>query len=103
MTDTQIRVLTPMERKDEQISELRMQVANLSAELNHYRDENKDSSWLQTKMMRQAKALTRLNKRVRFQRAMLRRLNEQNPKLASIIFEIAKAEMPWEEEEDITF
>jgi hypothetical protein len=103
MTDTQIRVLSPMELKDEQIVALREQVYNLSAELNHYRDANQLPGWLQGKVMRQAKALTRLNKRVRFQRAMLRALNEQHPDIADSIFQTAKVEVPLEEGETLTF
>lgn len=103
MTDTQIKTLSPLEIKNERIAELQEQVANLSLELSHYRSENKDLGWLQIKMVKQAKALTRLNKRVRFQRAMLRLLNEQHLDIADSIFQAAKAEMPLENGETITF
>ncbi len=103
MTDTQIRILSPMELKDQQNAALRMQIINLTEELNHYRDANQSPSWLQRKVVRQASSLTFLNKRVRFQRAMLRALNEQHPDIADSIFQTAKVSVPLEEGETITF
>jgi len=89
-------ILSTEERLQEQVNSLRQQVGNLNYELYHYRDENKKPSWLQAKMMSQAKALTNLNKRVRMQRLILRELNVINPELADTIFNLVKDKYPVE-------
>lgn len=80
---------------------LRAQVRELSAELNHYRDENQNPSWLQSKMMRQARALTNLNRRVRVQRLILRELNEIHPDIAETLFRMVSDKYSTELDDDI--
>lgn len=80
---------------------LRAQVYNLHAELDHYRDENKNPSWLQSKIMRQAKALTGLNRRVRVQRLILRELNEIHPEIAETLFRMVSDKYSTELDDDI--
>ncbi len=84
MATTQL--MTEAERQKEQLTELRLQVSLLHDELLAYRDEEQHPNRLQGKVRRQSIALTRLNKRVRMQRLILRELTEQNPELANDLF-----------------
>jgi hypothetical protein len=93
--------LTQEQRLTEQVNQLRLQVVNLSSELSFFRDENKTPGWLQSKVLRQAKALTSLNKRVRMQRLILRELNEINPELADTIFNVVKDKYSTELSDDV--
>ena len=93
--------LTDQQRMEEQVSALRAQVVSLSGELSHYRDENNSPSWLQMKMMRQAKALTSLNRRVRMQRLILRELNLHDSELADTIFNLVKDKYATELADDV--
>lgn len=93
--------LTDQQRMEEQVSSLRSQVVSLDAELSHYRDENKSPSWLQSKMMRQAKSLTSLNRRVRMQRLILRELNLHDSELADTIFNLVKDKYATELADDV--
>ncbi len=87
-------------RLKEKIAELSAQVSNLHAELSHYRSEEKEPSWLQLKMRRQGEALTRLNRRVRVQRLLLRELNVHDAQLGEDLWNTVKDKYATELDDD---
>ena len=100
-----VTALSKEEQLQERVSMLSTQVLNLNQELAFFRSEDKNPGWLQSKIMRQAKVLTSLNKRVRIQRLMLRELNAQDPELANTLFNLIKDKYSTELDEvtDIAF
>lgn len=94
-------ILTEEQRSQERLAFLTAQVVNLNAEVLHYRSENLTPGFLQAKMMRQAKALTSLNKRVRMQRLILRELNENHSELADTLFSLVKDKYATELADDV--
>lgn len=87
---SEVKVLTETERLQEENAKLRHQVMELRSDAAMAQlPEVPQYKW-QGKIARQSSALTRLNKRVRLQRLILRELNEMDPQLAYDIFTIVK-------------
>ena len=87
---SEIKVLTEIERLQEEIAKLRSQVLVLQSDLADAKlDKVPQYKW-QGKIARQSNALTRLNKRVRLQRLILRELNAMDPQLANDLFATVK-------------
>lgn len=86
----------------ERIAALQSQVFELSGEVRELRSENPSPSWMQSKVARQAKALARLNKRVRVQRLILRELNEHHSEIAETLFRMVSDKYASELDDEIS-
>lgn len=104
MTDIKVTVLSEVDKLKEENAKLRSQVFEMKDEVSACRKESPvwGGASMYSKIQRQAKALTNLNRRVRVQRLILRELNEHHTELANDLYHTVVDKYAAELDDEIT-